>query len=362
MTFAFAAAGTGGHVYPALAVADALTRRGVAASDIVFFGGSRMEATTIPEAGYRFVPLEIRGLKRAMTKDNMALPRLVVRAAKAAREEMQRAKVDVVTVFGGYVSVPVAVAGRRAGAAVFVQEQNAVPGVANRLAARLARRVFAGFPAAARRLPRAVVSGNPLRFAFAGYDRDRLRPEALARYGLPEGVPVIGVLGGSLGARILNDAAIRLAADADAGTIAIVHLTGGIHYDAVAPHAERSEHVWHALPFESEMQHFYAACDVILSRAGALTMSELAVTGTPAIVVPYAAGTAGHQAANAAELEKAGATVVIPEEEIDRVPAELQQLVHDPARRRRMHRLAIEHGHPDAADIIAAELLEAADG
>jgi UDP-N-acetylglucosamine--N-acetylmuramyl-(pentapeptide) pyrophosphoryl-undecaprenol N-acetylglucosamine transferase len=362
VTFAFGAAGTGGHVYPALAVANALVGRGVASSDIVFFGGDRMEARTVPAAGYEFVELEIRGLQRSLTTANLRLPSLVRRAARRVEHEMQLRKTRVATVFGGYVSVPVAWGARRADAALFLQEQNAVPGLANRLVARRARAAFVAFPEAAKRLPRARLTGNPLRAAFADFDREGRRDEARQRYGLPEGVPVIGVLGGSLGAKVLNEAAMRFAADADAGTVAIVHLTGRAHLDAVAPVADRSPHVWRTLAFEDAMEYFYAVSDVVLSRAGALTISELAATGTPAIVVPYAAGTAGHQAANAAQLNAAGGLILIPEDEIDRVPTQLQQLLLDHARRVAMGRAAADLGHPGAASEIAATLLEVADG
>jgi UDP-N-acetylglucosamine--N-acetylmuramyl-(pentapeptide) pyrophosphoryl-undecaprenol N-acetylglucosamine transferase len=362
MTFAIGAAGTGGHVYPALAVADALVARGVATSDIVFFGGDRMEAVAVPAAGYDFVALEIRGLRRSLSRENLTLPAMVRRAARRAEHEMELRKTRVTTVFGGYVSVPVAWAARRLHTPVFLHEQNAVPGLANRLVARATRAAFVAFPAATKRLPRARVTGNPLRPAFATFDREALREPARRRYDLPPGVPVIGVLGGSQGARVLNEAAMRFAADADAGSVALVHLTGRAHLESVAPVAARSHHVWRTVAFEDEMEYFYAAADVVLSRAGALTISELAATGTPAIVVPYAAGTAGHQAANAAELGAAGGVILIPEEEIDRVPAEIQQLLLDGSRRLAMGRAAARLGHPGAAAEIAGALVEAVDG
>jgi UDP-N-acetylglucosamine--N-acetylmuramyl-(pentapeptide) pyrophosphoryl-undecaprenol N-acetylglucosamine transferase len=266
------------------------------------------------------------------------------------------------TVFGGYVSVPAARAALKTPAELFVQEQNAVPGLANRLVARRAVATFVAFPDAEARLPRAVATGNPLRRAFASFDRAALRPEALERYGLPDGRPVLGVLGGSLGARVLNRVTERIAADAEEGSIAIVHLTGTAHFDEVAPTAGRSIHPWVTVPFEDEMEYFYAAADLVLSRSGALTISELAATGTPAIVVPYAAGTGGHQGANAAHLQRAGGVIVISEDEIGRVSVELQQLLLDGSRRTAMAEAARREGRPDAAEAIAGRLMEAADG
>jgi UDP-N-acetylglucosamine--N-acetylmuramyl-(pentapeptide) pyrophosphoryl-undecaprenol N-acetylglucosamine transferase len=360
MTFAVAAAGTGGHVYPALAVADALVEAGVAPGDIAFFGGDRMEKRTVPAAGYPFVQVDVRGLRRSLSLDNIRLPAVVMRAARAMADEMRDRKVRVVTVFGGYVSVPAALAARRIGATLFAQEQNAVPGLANRLVARRAQHVFVGFPAAMS-LPRSVLTGNPLREAFTRFDRDAMRGEALARYRLPVGMPVLGVLGGSLGARVLNDATARFAEDAEPGSVAIVHLTGRDHLGAIEPVAERSQVPWRPVAFEESMEWFYAAADMVLSRAGALTISELAATGMPAVVVPYAAGTAGHQGANAAQLRAVGGVTVVAESAVGTVPAELQQLLLDPARRRAMQAAASAQGRPEAARVVARALLEAVD-
>jgi UDP-N-acetylglucosamine--N-acetylmuramyl-(pentapeptide) pyrophosphoryl-undecaprenol N-acetylglucosamine transferase len=360
MTYALAAAGTGGHVYPALAVADALVASGVPTDDILFIGGDRMEARAVPAAGYDFVPVEMRGLRRSLSPENLSLPRVVRRARQAITEQLEARHVTVMTVFGGYVAVPAAGAARRVKATLFVQEQNAVPGLANRLVARRAAAAFVGFPDAAAKLPRAQVTGNPLRASFAHFDRATLITEARRRYGLPAGVPVLGVLGGSLGARVLNEVTIHLADTLDADRIAIVHLTGRSHLDEVETRASRSPTVWTVRAFEDEMTWFYAAADLVLSRAGALTISELAATGTPAVVVPYALGTAGHQAANAAALEQAGGVVVMGEGDIDRVPAAIEQLIGDPAQLRMMADAARAQGRPDAAEVIAAALRAAA--
>ncbi len=360
MTYAMAAAGTGGHVYPALAVADALVAAGVAAGDIVFFGGDRMEARAVPAAGYDFVPVEMRGLRRSLSPRNLSLPVVVRRARQVIADHLRERHVTVMTVFGGYIAVPAAGAARRAGATLFVQEQNAVPGLANRLVARRAAAAFVGFPDAAARLPRARLTGNPLRASFARFDRAALAAEARRRYGLPAGPPVLGVLGGSLGARVLNEVTIRLADTLDADRIAIVHLTGRSHLDAVEARAARAPTPWAVRAFEDEMTWFYAAVDLVLSRAGALTISELAATGTPGVVVPYALGTAGHQAANAAALEQAGGVVVMEERDIDRVPAAIEQLLGDPAQLEAMADAARAQGRPDAAEVIAAALRAAA--
>jgi UDP-N-acetylglucosamine--N-acetylmuramyl-(pentapeptide) pyrophosphoryl-undecaprenol N-acetylglucosamine transferase len=360
--FAFAAAGTGGHVYPALAVADALVADGVDRSDIVFIGGNRMEATAVPAAGYEFVGVEIQGLRRSLSKENLKLPGQVWRSSRRIAETLKSRGTRVMTAFGGYVSVPAAWAARRSDVKLFVHEQNAVPGLANRMISRGAERTFVAFPEAIGTLNKVEVVGNPLRPQFAEFDRAALRAEAMERYRLPGGVPVLGVLGGSLGARVLNEVAGTIAATHDPDRLAIVHLTGRAMHDDVASRSVGSPVQWRAVDFEDRMDLFYAACDLVLSRAGALTVSELTATGTPGIVVPYAAGTAGHQAANVASLGDRGGVVVIPETSIDQVPVIVEQLMTDPSRRAAMAEASRKQGRPHAAETMARQLREAAGG
>jgi len=360
MTFAVVAAGTGGHVYPALAVAGALLETGVSRRDVLFVGGNRIEATVVPAAGFDFFEVDIRGLRRSMSLDNLTLPSVVWRASRRIQAELEKRGVNVVVAFGGYITVPAGWAARRVGANLFVHEQNAVPGLANRLISRRATASFVAFPEAAERLRRSELVGNPLRPALARYDRQALHAGALERYSLSGRRPVLGVLGGSLGARVLNEVTERLADGHDQEEISILHLTGHAHYETMSAIAAASAQEWKVLPFEDNMEYFYAASDVVLSRAGALTISELAATGTPAVVVPYAAGAAGHQAANAVHLAQAGGAHLVPEEEADRVPVLLEQLIADPDRRLLMSKAAAELGRPDAARTIARALVEAA--
>jgi UDP-N-acetylglucosamine--N-acetylmuramyl-(pentapeptide) pyrophosphoryl-undecaprenol N-acetylglucosamine transferase len=360
VTYAFAAAGTGGHVFPALAVADTLVASGVARDEIVFFGGDRMESSTIPAAGYSFVPVQLRGLKRSLDPKNLGIPKVVWDATRQMSAEMRSRGTRVCIVFGGYVSVPAALAARRVGATVFVQEQNARPGLANRFVARMAKRVFLGFPAAGRRLKRGEVTGNPLRPEFSDFDRGMLQWEARQRYQLKKPLPVLGVLGGSLGARVLNEAVEALAMSVDADHLSIVHLTGREHFDEIVEIADRSDLEWRPVAFEDRMDLFYAVSDLVLSRGGAMTINELAATGTPAVVVPLGLGT--NQAANTLELEAAGGLVQIPQTQIDQVSVVVDQLIVDRVRREAMSAAMAAHGRPAAARLIADALREVADG
>jgi UDP-N-acetylglucosamine--N-acetylmuramyl-(pentapeptide) pyrophosphoryl-undecaprenol N-acetylglucosamine transferase len=357
--YALAAAGTGGHVFPALAVGDALVERGIARDDIIFFGGNRMEKETVPAAGYRFVELEIQGLKRSLSPQNLKLISMVRNAKATVRDICKHENVGALATFGGYVSGPVAMAARAAGVPLFVHEQNAMPGVANRLIARWATEVFVAFDRAQDALGGRVI-GNPLRSELTTFDRADLRSEARRRYGLDENITVLGILGGSLGARALNDVATQVSMTLDRDKFAILHLAGRDHATAVRERADRSGTQWVVLDFEDQMRYFYAASDVVLSRSGALTISELAVTKTPAVVVPLAIGTADHQAANAAGPVRDGAIVMVREDSIDQVPAALEQLLSDVGKRSAMAEAYGPHARKDAAGVIAAAMIGAA--
>ena len=256
MTYAFAAAGTGGHIYPALAVARTLVESGVDAGDIVFFGGDRLETRIVPAAGFELVQLDVHGLKRSLTVDNLTIPMMVRRAAAVVAGTLKKRPPGVLTVFGGYVSVPAAMGARKAGMPYVIHEQNAVPGVANRYVARRARRTYVAFAPALARFEDAELVGNPLAPAFESFDRSTIRSRAFARYGLDPDRPVVGVFGGSLGAQALNSAAVSLAAAADR-PFSILHLTGADHHAALAEQSADSAH-WVTKPFEQDMEMFYA--------------------------------------------------------------------------------------------------------
>lgn len=358
MTYAFAAAGTGGHIYPAIAVARSLVRSGVDPDEIIFFGGDRLETRVVPDAGFRLVQLEIRGLKRSLSADNLMLPVIVRRASAEVASALAARPPGVLIVFGGYVTVPAASGARKVDMPYLIHEQNAVPGIANRYVARRAERTFVAFENALNRLRNAEVVGNPLDIAFADFDRQRLRSEARRRYGLAPDRPVVGIVGGSLGAQALNEVAIEIAT-ADDRSYSVLHLTGSIHHEALAARASTSDG-WVTEPFERDMPGFYAATDIVLSRSGAMTVSELAATATPSVVVPLPAGR-GYQAMNAHDLFQAGGTVVVDQERIFDVPGLVRQLIGDPERLATMQAGARRVARPDAADHVAGALREVAD-
>lgn len=357
MIFAIAAAGTGGHVYPALSLAQALEDLGVAQSEIGFVGGDRLEARAVPAAGYPFRAFGLARLRSWSSPANLTIPSVVRRSAASMDQHFRDAGTRVVVGMGGYVSVPAAIAAGRVGAPFFLQEQNATPGRASRFASRRAAATFLGLPGESERLPRSTVVGNPLRREIAGFDREALRGAARQRYGLDASGPVLGILGGSLGARVLNDAAAAMVGSA--GAAGAVHLTGPDAYPAMARLASAAGVPWTCRPFEAEMQYFYAAADLVVCRAGAMTVSELAATGTPAVLVPL--DRVG-QGGNARMLSEAGGARIVQQANAAALPGVVGALLADRGELGQMGERARRVGRPDSAAVIARHLLEAAGG
>ena len=249
---------------------------------------------------------------------------------------------------GGYVTVPTGLAARRLGIPFCVSEQNAHAGLANRLMSRLAARSFGAFPETVG-MPGASWVGNPIRRSILEAGRD----ESRAFYGLDPETPVVGVFGGSLGAKVLNDAIeAAMPRFRDAG-IQILHLVGTRNAEIVG----RAAPGWKVIPFEERMERFYAACDLVVARAGG-AVAELTATGTPSILVPGSVGSGGHQQANAEALERVGAAVVVSEEGIDRLGGLVVELLDDRARITAMGEAARSFAKPQAAANISAAMRE----
>jgi len=355
MTVVIAAAGTGGHVYPALAVAEALQARGLQRDEVVFFGGERMAATVVPAAGHPFVAFELARLERSPTPRNLRIPFVVSRTARAMAAEAVSRRATAVLGMSGYVTVPAVLAARRAGIPFFLQEQNAAPGLAARFASRLARATFLGLPGKAQRLRRSEIVGNPLRAEIAAFDRTALRDEARARYGIDGPGPVLGVVGGSLGARVLNQAVPAVVAAWRGGSLTVVHLAGPEQAAGLVGPAAAAPLPWRCLPFEDRMDLFYAAADLVLCRAGAMTVSELAATGTPSVLVPLRRVGQHH---NAAALAGCGAARVVDQDAAAGLPGVVAGLLEDRDALAAMAGAARGAARPDAADRIAERLLE----
>ncbi len=354
MTFVIAAAGTGGHVFPGLAVGEALLALGITEESVLYVGGDRLEKTVYPRAGFPFLEVEVRGLQRSMTTRNLTLPRVVWRARDAIRAAIEERQVKVVVGMGGYVTIPAALAARATGSGLFVAEQNAGSGLANRVTARWANRIFTSFPET-EGLARGEWVGNPVRKALSSLDRVMIRPQAFAHYGLDPGYPVLGAVGGSLGAGVINAAVSDLVENWDGSRIQVLHLTGEGNFTP----EENPHGAVHRVqrPFEERMELFYAASDLVIARAGG-GVAELTVTGTPSILIPGDFGSSGHQAANAAFLKEAGAAEVLSQDRLDILPGLVSEILLSPEKLESMKIGARSIAKPDAAMTIAEAMQE----
>ena len=357
MTFVIAAAGTGGHVFPGLSVGEALVDLGVQRGDVLYVGGDRLESTVYPEEGFPFLQVEIRGLQRSLDLKNLGLPRVVSRARRRIREEMLRRQARVLLGLGGYVTIPAALAARDAGSVFMHAEQNAEAGLANRLVARWAEASFGSFPETAG-LTSAEWVGNPVRRPFWSYDRAALRSEAAARYGLDDHSPVLGVFGGSLGAGAINDAVSDMVTGWDGPPIQLVHLTGERNIEKLEAQPEPDGVYWHRVGFDSRMECFYAACDLVVARAGG-AVAELTATGTPSILVPGQFGSAGHQVGNARYLTSAGAGITLPEHQLSSLSDTVKEVLFTTERLESMRSAAKRISRPAAARTIAEQMMGA---
>ncbi len=352
MTFVIAAAGTGGHVFPGLAVGEALVDLGVDRDRILFVGGDRIEARVYPEAGFPFLGLELRGLERSLSPKNLGLPRIVWRARDAVRSAIRERMAKVVLGMGGYVTIPAALAARAERSSLMIAEQNADAGLANRVASRWARRVFVSFPGTDG-LDRGEWVGNPVRRHLSRLDRGSHRPEAQARYDLSPDLPTLGVFGGSLGAGVLNGAADNLASSWRGPEIQMVHITGRANLGSGDASEERIAR--RQIGFEDRMDLFYSVCDLLIARAGG-GVAEITATATPAILVPGRFGSSGHQISNAAFLESHEAALVLPEERLAELPTMVEETIFDQGRLRSMADAARAIAKPDAARTIASAM------
>lgn len=355
----FAAGGTGGHILPAISVADEL--RSLIPNLEPLFVGTRsgLEAKLVPQAGYRIEFISARGVRgRGGAARFRAAAELAVGCVQATGI-VRRFRPDVVFGAGGYASAAVVAAAAALRRTIVLQEQNSIPGLTNRLLARTAMRIYLGFEKAAERFRGrrgVMVTGNPLRRGVLAEGSGRER----AAFGLDSERPVLLVFGGSQGARTLDTAAVAylLAHDGVQGIIQ----TGEREYAAVAAAIAGIRHRVHAAPYIAEMDRAYRAADVALSRAGALSVSELAAVGLPAILVPYPFAADDHQRWNAALLAEAGGAVVVNDAECtgERLGAILDPLFADRGRLDAMRRSLASVARRDAARVIAEDILRLA--
>lgn len=351
-----AGGGSAGHTSPLLATADAL-RRLDPEVEVTALGTARgLETRVVPAAGY---PLELVPPVPLPRRPDPALLRVPgrVRAARAAAlEVVDRIRPDVVVGFGGYVSVPAYLAARRRRLPLVVHEGNALPGLANRLGARLTRFVATSFPDTP--LPHARYVGLPVRRMISTLDRGALRAEGRAAFGLEPDLPTLLVTGGSQGAQRLNAALLGAAGPLGRAGVQVLHVVGPRN-EVETPRATGTPYV--VLPYVDRMDLAYAAADAVVCRAGSNTVTEVACVGLPAVFVPLPIGN-GEQALNARPVVEAGGGLLVGDAAVtpEWAAATLPDLLHDDDRLAAMSRAAADLVPRDADEVLARMVLEAA--
>lgn len=356
--------GTGGHIYPAVAVAEALKRRLGDGVELLFVGAEgKMEMEKVPALGYRIEGLPVVGLQRRLTLRNLQVPFKVAESLRKARRVIREFGADVVVGFGGYASAPVLWGAQRMGIPTLIQEQNSYAGVTNKILASRAKRICVAYEGMERFFPkdRIVMTGNPLRGRLLEqHDPAVLKTEGLTYFGLTADKPIVLVVGGSLGTRTLNN---MMKANVDRitseGKVQVIWQTGKFYEREMTEfmQSRSSEGIWRGA-FIDRMDLAYAVADVVVGRSGAGTVSELCLVGKPAIFVPSPNVAEDHQTKNAMALVRKDAALLVPDSEaVTALFPVVDQLLADPARMQRMAANIKALGIADSADRIVDELL-----
>lgn len=351
--------GTGGHIFPAIAIADGLRHSGVPV-DILFVGAKgRMEMDKVPAAGYPIEGLNISGFQRSLDIQNISFPFKVVKSLVDARSILDRFQPDIAIGVGGYASGPLLFAAALKGVPTLIQEQNSYPGVTNKILSRRAVKICVAYPDMEQYFPakKIVYTGNPVRSSIAATLPSK--QESCEFFGLDHNKPVVLSFGGSLGALTLNDSMEKGVQKLQDAGIQAIWQTGSYYYKGLADRWEGK------LPsgilmkeFLKEMHFAYGAADVIISRAGALSISELCLVGKAVILVPSPNVAEDHQTKNAQALVQRDAAIMIRDSEArqDLIDAAIE-LVKQPERSARLGASIKELGRPDATEAIVEQIL-----
>ncbi len=360
MKILIAGGGTGGHIYPALAIADAI-REAHPEAEVLFVGArGRMEMEKVPLAGYPIEGLDIAGIQRRLTWKNLLIPFKVAGSLLKSFRIIRRFKPDVAIGVGGYASGPALRVASWMGVPVVLQEQNSYAGITNRLLAKSAALICVAWPGMDRYFPGAniVLTGNPLRSQFSRYDLTT--QDARQQLGLDPNLRTILVMGGSLGARALNEAIqVGVSWLNTHPDHQILWQCGNSHYASCVESEVAQLPQVHLRPYLDQMDLAYTAADIIVARAGALTISELCLVGKPAILVPSPFVAEDHQSKNAQALAQVGAAVVIANDRVGELLfSEIEHLASDVVLRKSMAARMSEQARPGASKEIARRIVQ----
>ena len=349
--------GTGGHVFPAIAIADALKEE-YPGTEFLFVGAKgKLEMEKVPEAGYSIVGLPVAGFQRRLTLKNISFFYRLLVSMIRSRRIVGRFSPDLAVGVGGYASGPILKAAARKGVPILIQEQNSYAGVTNRLLARSARTICVAYERMDRYFPadRIVITGNPVRKDLL--DLQVKPPEGFREFGIEQGKTICLVLGGSLGARTLNQSFLEGMDKLDREDLILLWQCGRL-YQAEVEGQVRTGGLKNirVLPFIGRMDLAYGLADLIVARAGAITISELCIVGRPVILVPSPNVAEDHQRHNAEALVELEAARMVPDDRArEQLVDQMLELIADRAEREKLAKNIKQLGRRDASRQIAAE-------
>jgi UDP-N-acetylglucosamine--N-acetylmuramyl-(pentapeptide) pyrophosphoryl-undecaprenol N-acetylglucosamine transferase len=355
--FIISGGGTGGHIFPAVAIANQIKAREPEA-EILFVGAEgKMEMEKVPAAGYKIVGLKIQGIKRSMSISNLMVPFKLIGALRDASRIIKDFKPDAVIGVGGYASGAVLFSAAQKGIPTLIQEQNSFPGITNRILSRRVKRICVAYEGMERFFPAAkiVLTGNPVRSEIVA--PSSAREEAFDFFELDGGRFTVLVVGGSLGARSVNNAMASCVRKLVENGIQVLWQTGKGNTEQAREAVQNLGAGVKVHEFIARMDLAYAVADLVVSRAGAIAVSELCLVKKPCILVPFPFAAEDHQTSNAKSLSDNGAAILLRDDVVkDKLGAEILALYSDESRRKQMTEAMAKLGRPDAAEHITNEI------
>ncbi len=344
--------GTGGHIYPAVAVAKAFVKE-MPDAEILFVGAEgKMEMEKVPKEGFDIVGLPVAGLQRRFTLKNLLFPFKLLKSMSMAKKVLKDFQPDLAIGFGGYASGPVLKQAQKRNISTMIQEQNSFAGLTNKWLAEKAAKICVAYDGMEAYFPKSniVFTGNPVRSDLL--DLNGKKEKALAHFGLDSGKPVVLVIGGSLGARTLNESFLNGAAELSDKGIQVLWQCGQFYYDALKSKVTAPGVLLHQFIYEMDLA--YAAADLVVSRAGALSISELCAAGKACVLVPSPNVAEDHQTKNAMALVSKGAAVMVKDSEASEVLINtILGLISSEDQLKELEHSIIKLGRPNAAiDIV----------
>lgn len=354
--------GTGGHIFPAIAIANALKKR-MPEVEILFVGAKgKMEMEKVPAAGYKIVGLWISGLQRKLTIKNLIFPIKVIASLIKARKVIKQFKPNVIVGVGGYASGPLLRVATMLGIPALIQEQNSYPGITNRVLAKKVQKICVAYQGMEKYFPKEkiILTGNPVRQDIENLEGKK--PRALEYFNLKDHKPILLIIGGSLGAKTINETIYEILPELIENNIQIIWQTGKSFFEkakqTVLHYQDKGVYV---ADFITKMDYAYAAADLVISRAGASSVSELCITKKPCIFIPSPNVAEDHQTKNAMALVNYNAAVLVKDSEAKQIlKNEILRLMNSQNEREKLANNISKLALTNAADIIAAEVINLA--